>query len=60
MKTGTKKAKNITDLDFDGPMMICKPMTEKEKTELAKWVEEHKAADKLKSERKLSKAVKKL
>ncbi len=60
MKTATKKTKIITETDIDGPMMSGKGMTKAEAIQMAKWVEEHKAAAKLKETKKLNKATKKL
>lgn len=52
MKIESKKTKIVTDLDFDGPMMLCNPMTKKEENSLTKWVKEQKAAAKTKLKKK--------
>jgi len=38
MKIESIKTKIITDLDFDGPMMLCSSITKKEENSLTKWV----------------------
>jgi hypothetical protein len=43
MKTAIKKDKIITDADFEGPMMIYNPMTQKQEKELGEWVAKQKA-----------------
>ncbi len=42
MKTAIKKDKIILDANIEGPMMIYKPMTEKQEKELGQWVAQRK------------------
>jgi hypothetical protein len=52
MKIESKKNKIVTDLDFDGPMMLCSPITKMEENSLTKWVKEKKAVAKTKLKKK--------
>lgn len=46
MKTSTKKNKTVTEIDFEGAMMVHNPITKKQEKELAEWVADRKVKSK--------------